>query len=198
MELTKRLGLLISKHKDRHRVLTNLNNIWSELQKPPFSEAPAVYSFNVPRYYSIQLRAREYAKQHDKQLSWCYAKDIPLHPADRELSADMLNQKRARWLGRHDQDTCHLTSILALAVGMPVRLTDTVDRKRQMYRGRRGKIYGWTLHPDCIPEEIDGEWLLDRLPLVIYLRFQVATWQIKRFTCRSLSYDNEIENVEGE
>jgi hypothetical protein len=61
---------------------------------------------------------------------------------------------------------------------MPVRLTDTVDRKRQMYRGRRGLIYGWTLHPACIPEDVDGEWLLDRLPLVIYIHFPEATWQI--------------------
>jgi hypothetical protein len=61
---------------------------------------------------------------------------------------------------------------------MPVRLTDTVDRKRLMYRGRRGFIYGWTLHPACIPEEMDGEWLLDRLPLVIYVRYPEATWQI--------------------
>ena len=84
---------------------------------------------------------------------------------------EKLFHKLAGWLCRHDQDTCHLPSILPLAVGMPVRLSDTVDRTRKMYRGRRGFIYGWTLHPACIPEDVDGEWLLDRLPLVIYVLF---------------------------
>ena len=113
-------------------------------------------------------------------LYWemCYAKDVPLHPGDRELSAEKIDQKRASWLCRHDQDMCHLTSMLPLAVGMPVRLTDTVDRKRQMYRGRRGFIYGWNLHPACSPGDVDGECLLDRLPLVIYVRFPEATWNI--------------------
>ena len=104
-------------------------------------------------------------------IRWCYARDVPLHPGDRELSADKLHDNLISWLTRHDQDTCHVTSHLGLAVGMPIRLTDTVDRTRQLYRGRRGFIHGWTLNPACIPEDVEGEWLLDRLPLVIYLQF---------------------------
>ena len=61
---------------------------------------------------------------------------------------------------------------------MPIRLTENVDRNRQLYRGRQGTIYGWTLAAGCIPEEVDGEFLLNRLPVVIYLRFPSATWQI--------------------
>jgi len=79
--------------QERHRVLTQLQHVPKELHAPPFSEAPAVYSFNIPRYYSLQVRAREYAKQHNKQLSWCYARDVPLHPGDRDLSSEKLNQK---------------------------------------------------------------------------------------------------------
>ena len=164
--------------QDRHRVLTDLKNISPDLHAPPFPDAPAVYSFNVPRYYSIQLRAREYAKQNNKQLSWCYAKDVPLHPGDRDLSKEALEKKLAGWLLRHDQHTSNLSSLLALAVGLPVRLTDTVDRDRQLYRGRRGFIHGWTLHPECIPVEVDGEWLLDVLPECIYVHFPEAQWRI--------------------
>lgn len=104
-----------------------------------------------------------------EHLSWGYAKDVPLHPGDRDLSAEKLTSKFTSWLSRHDQETCHLPGLLGLAFGMPMRLTDTVDRTRQLYRGRRGFIHGWTLHPGCIPEDVDGERLLDRLPLVIYL-----------------------------
>eukprot|EP00959_Pyramimonas_sp_CCMP1952_P268365 5611294-Pyramimonas_sp.AAC.1 len=61
---------------------------------------------------------------------------------------------------------------------MPIRLTDNVDRSRQLYRHRKGVIYGWTLKPDCSPQEIEGEFVLDRLPLVIYIHSLEAQWSI--------------------
>ena len=122
----------------RHRVLTQIDSISREYQEPPYSSAPALYSFNVPKYFSIQLRAREFAKQHGKQLAWCHAIDVPLHPEDRELDKEALDRKLAGWLQRHDQETSNLPSLIPLAVGMPIRLTDSVDRDRQLYRGRRG------------------------------------------------------------
>ena len=126
----------------------------------------------MPRYFATNLRAREYAKQRNVQLSWCYARDVPLHPGDRDLPQEKLEAKLFSWLRRHDQETGHIPSIYPLAVGMPIRLTDNVDRSRQLYRGRKGVIYGWTMAPGCIPQKIDGEFILDALPLVIYLHFQ--------------------------
>ena len=99
------------RRRARHRVLTNLSDIPEEVRQPPYTDAPAIYSFNVPRYYSMQLRAREYAKQHTQQLAWCYAKDIPLHPGDRDLSAEKITAKLTSWLSRHDQETCHLPGL---------------------------------------------------------------------------------------
>ena len=149
------------------------------MRQPPFSSAPALYSFNVPQYFSSQLRAREFAKQKNVQLTWCYAKDVPLHPGDRELKSEALQEKLFSWLRRHDQGTCHLPSMLALAVGMPVRLTESVDRERDSSIGdRREFIYGWTIARNCIPVDIDGEYLLDHLPTIIYLEFPEATWKI--------------------
>ena len=143
-----------------------------------FSHAPALYSFNVPRYFAILLRAQSFALSEQVQLTWCYAKDTPLHPEDRELPTEKLDAKRMAWLQRHDQDTSHLTSMLPLAVGLPVRLTDNVDRQLQLYRGRRGAIHGWTLDPFCESSDANGDMLLDRLPLVIYVLFREATWKI--------------------
>lgn len=105
-------------------------------------------------------------------------KTCRLHPRDRELTRDALVKKIVGWLSRHDQQTSNITSLMPLAVGLPFRLTDSVDRKRQLYRGRRGNIFGWTLDTQCIPQEVDGEWLLDKLPLCIYLFFREATWRI--------------------
>ncbi len=167
-----------SERARRHRVLTRLDKIPDELHKPPFSTAPALYSFNVPRYFSTLLRAREFAKQQNFELYWCYARDVPLHAGDRELNRQALEQKLYSWLRRHDQQTGHLPSIIPLVKDLPVRLTESVDREKQLYRGRRGVIYGWTLDPRSLPVEIDDEYMLDRLPLVIYIYFQEADWRV--------------------
>ena len=95
----------------RHRVMTPGDAVPPELHRKPFNGAPALYTFNVPRYFATNLRAREYAKQNNVQLSWCYARDVPLHPGDRNLPHDKLDAKLFSWLRRHDQETCHLPSI---------------------------------------------------------------------------------------
>jgi hypothetical protein len=59
-----------------------------------------------------------------------------------------------------------------------MRLTDSVDRDLHLYRGRRVLIHGWTLDPSCLQETLDGEILLDRLPLVVYIFIEGAKWQI--------------------
>ena len=91
-----------------------------EFSEQPFAAAPAIYNFNVPRYYTVLLRAREFAIETKQQMTWCLARDIPLFPEDRELPVDQLNQRRLRWLERHDQDTAHLSIVLPLVKGLPV------------------------------------------------------------------------------
>ena len=107
----------------RQRILRELRNIPPELKKPPYSSAPSLYTFNVPRYYAMQLRAREFAKQDTVQLSWCYAIDFPLHPGDRDLNQEALEAKLFSWLRRHDQQMSHLSCIIPLAVAMSLELS---------------------------------------------------------------------------
>ena len=162
----------------RHRVLSSAESLKPELQTHPFSGAPALYTFNVPRCFATNLRARQFAKQNNVQLSWCYAQDVPLHHEDRELPPKRLQEKLFSWLRRHDQETGHIPSIYPLAVGMPIRLTENIDRDRQLYRGRKSTIHGWTMPPGCIPEEIDDEFILHELPLVVYIHFTEVMWHI--------------------
>ena len=164
----------------RCRVILTPSAVTPDLREPPFSGAPALYSFNVPRYFATNFRAREFAKQNNVQTTWRYARDIPLHPGDRELQADALDEKRFAWLRRHDQETAHIPSVYPLAVGMPIRLTESVDRSRQLYKGRKSVIHGWTLHPDCKTEEFEGELIVDRLPVVVYLSFPEVLARIQR------------------
>ena len=59
-------------------------------------------------------------------------------------------------------------------MGLPVRLTDSIDRGRSLYRGRRGFILNWAERPDCERSDVDGEWVMNELPSVIYVHFPGA------------------------
>ena len=62
--------------------------------------------------------------------------------------------------------------------GLPVRLTESVDRKRRLYKDRPGKIVGWAEHPKEQTEAVDEERFLTQLPLCIYIFFPGCTWKI--------------------
>ena len=81
-------------------------------------------------------------------LTWCPAKDKP--------NARVLNEKpnileeKVIWLQTHDKDCSGLYGMLPLAKGMPVALTDHVDRNPQknLLRGRIGYIDSWVVPDD--------------------------------------------------
>ena len=97
---------------------------------------------------------------------------------DRELPPEQLDAKRRQWQKLHDQMTGHVVGQVPLAVGLPMRLTNTVDHDRQLFRGRRCVIVGWAPDPKEERLDVDGEWLLTKMPQVIYLRFEDAPWTI--------------------
>ena len=152
---------------------------------PPSSEhedvlirSPVIYKNNVPKYSAVHRRTRDHAQQNDKRIAWTTCIDIPLFQDDRCLPVEKLDEKRRRWLERHDQSTTHLTSILPLAEGLSLRLTDTLGHKRRLYRGRRGFILGWAPHPEETQLELGCESVLGHLPTAIYVYFEGATWTI--------------------
>ena len=64
-----------SKRAARVRVLDNAQEPPEAWKRHPFSHAPALFTFNVPRYFAILIRAREFAREANVELTWCYAKD---------------------------------------------------------------------------------------------------------------------------
>ena len=164
--------------EERRRVLRLGQDNYPEIKQKPFVDAPAVFACNVPKYFAVLLRAREYAKQNGLQLSWCIARDMPLFRDDRDLPEEKLHKKRCKWLEKHDQQTNHLSSLFPLVMGLPVRLTDSIDRLRKLFRGRRGYIVGWAPHPNETKEDVDGEFLLSHQPQAIYIKFPGASWRI--------------------
>jgi len=164
--------------KERRRVLQENETKDESLHTTPFDEAPALYAYNVPRFQALLYRARVFAREHNMALHWCYAQDIPLHCDDRDLPIDQLNEKRRRYLGNHDQQTSHIASLVPLVKGLPVKLTDAVDRGKHLFRGARGYIVGWAPHHAEERTDIEDEVLISHMPSIIYVKFPNATWTI--------------------
>ena len=60
-----------------------------------------------------------------------------------------------------------------------MKLTDTVDWKRSLYRGRKVTLHGWTVPKKNEFQEItSNEWICSKKPLVLYLRVPGVKWQI--------------------
>ena len=115
----------------RCRILQPGNSIATDLHGEPFASAPVIYSYNVPKYFTVHLRAEEFAKAHGRALCWMHARDVPLFDADRELPPEQLHNKLAAWVQRHVQDTAHISGMFPLVPDLPVRAG-------RLQRSRRG------------------------------------------------------------
>ena len=62
------------------------------------------------------------------------------------LDKAALDAKRRRWLEFHDQKTGGIMGLLPLIKGLPVRLTEHVDRGKGLFKNTKCKIHGWTLN----------------------------------------------------
>ena len=150
------------------------------MQEYPSVQAPYVHPHNMPKYYALQLRAVEYAKAHGRGLNWIVAQDYPLAAEDQHLTQDQLAARKQVWLGWHDQKTGGIMGLLPLVLGLPVRVTQTVDRDRHIFKNSRGASVGWVLHAEE-RSTFDGssyERVLSHQPLCIYVKVNNAKWTI--------------------
>jgi len=158
----------------RHRVLTE--SAKKHLRQNPAAEVPVIVANNDVKADLNKRRARYWARLRRKGMCWVYARDV----ASAEALAsepDLLHKKR-EWLKRHDRECGNLCSMLPLVAGMPVTLTDHIDRNPQknLLRGRRGYIHSWVYAEDEATRPTHGHALLQRMPQVIYVRFKDAKW----------------------
>ena len=88
-----------------------------------------------------------------------------------------LTAEKLQWLQRHDKECGGLYGLLPLCVGMPVRATEHLDRRRCILKGCRGTIVGWSA---CAGEPENNVVLWNKLPEVVYVRFDTTErWQIE-------------------
>ena len=72
MEREKR-ARVIPRQGETDQERKRLDRIKEDCKKDPFVEAPAIYAYNVPKWSTLLLRAREYAKQTQQCLCWPFA-----------------------------------------------------------------------------------------------------------------------------
>ena len=82
------------------------------------------------------------------------ARDTPTPEALRERP-DLPQQKMA-WLQRHDKESGDLYGFLPIAEGMPVALTDHIDRSedKNLLRGRVGRVQSWICDGDGVNDRV--------------------------------------------
>ena len=136
-----------------------------------FVDGPDVFANNDIEYETNKLRAKVLAAKQNKAVTYCPAKDIPTSEALRERP-DWPAQKLS-WLQRHDRESGDLYGIVTLIKGMPVALTDHIDRSidKQLLRGKVGKIHSWILGESETSAFEDGVRILKKLPKMVLVKF---------------------------
>ena len=160
----------------RHRVVGDAGDV--RFGEAPFDAAPYIHPHNVPKYAAFHLRAKLFARRHCRCVFWICAHDKPLHQDDRALTQEALDEKRRRSLRLHDQCTEGIMGLFPMVRGLPIRLTQTVNKGLRLYKHRRGFIREWTLHADEDSVEVSGERCLRYQPQYIFVHFEGETWTI--------------------
>jgi hypothetical protein len=134
-ERTKRV--LVATSPQDPRFLTN-----------KFAAAPGVFPNNDLKYDVNKLRAQDYAAKQGTGIMYCPAKDTPTPEALR-IRSDLPAQK-VSWLNRHDRESGDLYGVLPLIKGMPMAMSDHIDRNvdKRILRGRVGYVHSWVLADD--------------------------------------------------
>ena len=100
-------------------------------------------------------------------VMYCPAKDRPSHEALR-IRPDLPAQK-IEWLSRHDRESGDLYGLLPLIRGMPVAMSDHIDRSedKRLLRGKVGWVDSWVLDDDEQSVFENGKRVLRKLPKVV-------------------------------
>ena len=161
----------------RKRVATDADD--TRFTETKFVDAPAIFPNNDIKYDVNKQRARQYAAAHRLGVTWVQAQDKPL-PKTLQERPDLVLQKMA-WLSRHDRECGDLYGMLPLIEGLPVALTDHLDRNpdKQLLRGRIGTIHSWKVAATEESVWEDDVRILQELPEVVYVKFEGCKWHIE-------------------
>ena len=169
-----------AERKRRCRVAKNEDH--EEFHWDKYLKANLVVANNDVKYDTNKTRAQHYAHHKKEQVLWCVAKDKATVDALKEDPS--LPTKKLEWLKRHDRECGNLYGMPPLVRGMPMTLTDHLDRSpdRNLLRGRVGTVHSWILHEDDHADFYEQSTSLKKLPEVVFLKFKNAKWKLEGMT----------------
>ena len=175
-------GVCRDERKRRCRVAQNLEVFKTE----PFASAPAIFANNDVKYDNNKKRAEQYANDKNLAMTFVAAKDKPSHDAIREKPG--IAAEKLSWLQRHDKESGDLYGILPLVHGMPVALTDHIDRnpQKQLLRGKIGYVHSWVTEKTDTSEFQSGVRILEKLPKTVFVKYEDAEWTLDGLTEKGL------------
>ena len=142
----------------------------------PFIGAPLIVPNNDIKYHTNKTRARTLAADTQRLIVLVQAKDTPTSDVLKSQPCDAA--AKAKWLTRHDRESGDLYGMFLLIKGMPVVLTDHIDRNpgKTLLRCSLGCIHSWVLREgDASAYEGDSR-VLQMLPAVVMVKFDDARW----------------------
>lgn len=99
-------------------------------------------------------RTRRFASEQRKQIAWCFAKDT--FPAGTLAADPNLPGRKLEFLQCHDRECADLPGLVPLVVGLPVTLSEHVDREKGLLRGTMCTMVGWQVAADetALPSDL--------------------------------------------
>ena len=135
-----------------------------------FVTAPCIFATNVRKTHANKVRAQVFAKQAGQRLHFAIAQDLASAPV--LLQKPNLAEEKLVWLQRHDRECGDLCGVLPICLHMPVFLTDHMDRRRKLLRGRRGTVVGWKSSSKNMQVMSNGDRIWNTLPEAVLVHFQ--------------------------
>ena len=142
-----------------------------------FAAAAAIFPTNVRKCHTLKVRAEAYAEATKQDLHYIIAQDKACAAVLHE-KAELATEKLA-WLQRHDRECGDLCGVLPVCRGMPVYLTEHVNRKRLLLKGRRGRIVSWKQASQRQERISSTTTVWNELPEVVYVHFPSGRWHFK-------------------
>lgn len=143
-----------------------------------FVGAPSIVPNNDIKYEINKLRSRKFADEKGETITWVPARDVPGQEVLRTISN--VRARKLSWLGKHDKECGDLYGMLPLVKGLPVFLTEHLDRSdgKKLLRGKQGFIDSWVLDDEEKSTFTGQERILTHLPKVVFIRFPDAKWKL--------------------
>ena len=139
------------------------------INNPNFKNATTIVANNDVRDQICKAGAARFARDSGQILVWSDAIDKISSSSDIAESVNLRDVQK-KWIKDAGNKHGSMMGKLPLAMGMPVVLTDHLDRSsKSLLRGRAGTIVGWDLGEDISCRSTDHT--LKGLPKCIYVQF---------------------------